>query len=225
MCDREAHGTREHGIPSPDVVHPVAGHPRVCFLKSVVRRPNIEVGDYSYYDDPDEPERFEERCVLHHYEELGDRLIIGRFCAIASGVHFIMNGANHSMAGFSTFPFQIFGGAWAEGFDVESYKSELRGDTTVGHDVWIGMEATIMPGVTIGHGAIVAAKAVVTADVPPYAIVGGNPAKLIRHRFPAELTRRLLALAWWDWPVERITANLTAIMGADIERLEAAAAA
>lgn len=208
--------------PDPDTTYPLPAHPRVCFLKNVIDRANISVGDYTYYDDPVEPERFAEKRVLYHYEFLGDRLVIGRFCAIAAGATFIMNGANHAMGGFSTYPFQIFGNGWETGFDVDDYKTSLRGDTIVGNDVWIGMEATIMPGVTVGDGAIIAAKSVVTGNVPPYAVVGGNPARVMRRRFPDAMIAALLEIAWWNWDVDKITRNLGAIMGTDLAALEAA---
>ncbi len=208
--------------PDPDTTCPLPAHPRVCFLRNVIDRANISVGDYTYYDDPVEPERFAEKCVLYHYDFLGDRLVIGRFCAIAAGATFIMNGANHAMGGFSTYPFQIFGAGWESGFDPESYRASLRGDTIVGNDVWIGMAATVMPGVTIGDGAIVATRAVVTGDVPPYSVVGGNPARILRKRFPDEVIATLLEIAWWNWDTDRITRNLGAIMGADLAALKAA---
>jgi virginiamycin A acetyltransferase len=201
----------------------VAGFSRVGFLRAVVKTPGVEVGEYTYYDDPDGPEHFVERCVLYHYPFVGDRLVIGRFCAIAARVRFIMNGANHAMGGFSTYPFNIFGGGWEEGFDPATWDAENLGDTVVGHDVWLGMEALVMPGVNVGSGAIVAARSVVAADVPPYAIVAGNPARVVRMRFDEGTVARLLAIAWWDWPVERITRNLDAIRGADLAALEAAA--
>lgn len=210
--------------PDPNALHPMPAHPRVVFLKPLVDRPNVEIGDFTYYDDPHAPERFLDECVLHHYDFLGDRLVIGRFTAIASGVRFMMNGANHAMTGLSTFPFGIFGCGWEKGFDFETIRAGLEGDTIVGNDVWIGTEAMIMPGATIGNGAIVAARAVVASDVPPYAIVGGNPARLIRSRFSPEDVARLEAVAWWDWPVDAITARLDAIRGADLDALERAAA-
>jgi virginiamycin A acetyltransferase len=206
--------------PDPRSPHPVAEHPRVTFLKPIVDRPNVSIGEFTYYDDPHEPERFLEKCVLHHYPFLGDRLVIGRFCALATDVQFIMNGANHAMTGFSTFPFQIFGAGWEEGFDMATITAGLKGDTVVGNDVWIGQEATIMPGVTIGDGAIVAAKAVVAADVPAYAIVAGNPARVIRRRFADDVIDRLLSVAWWNWDGGKVGRNLRAIMGADIAALE-----
>lgn len=208
--------------PDPSTRHPMAGQPRVGFLKPLVDRPNIEIGDYSYYDDPDGPEHFVEKCVLYHYDFVGDRLVIGRFCAIAAGVRFVMNGANHAMSGFSTYPFNIFGHGWEAGFKVETWQAENRGDTVVGNDVWIGAEAVILPGVTIGDGAIVAAHAVVTRDVPAYAIVGGNPATVLKSRFDDGTVRRLLRVAWWGWPADKIGRNLDAIRGSDIAILEAA---
>ena len=206
--------------PRPEIKHPIPMHPRVGFLKPLINRPNIEIGDFTYYDDPDGPDAFAEKCVLHHYEFIGDRLVIGKFTAIAEGARFIMNGANHAMSGFSTYPFNIFGGGWEEGFDETTWERELRGDTVIGNDVWIGMEAVVMPGVTIGDGAIVAARSVVTHDVPPYAIVAGNAARVVKMRFDKQTVRRLLSAAWWDWPVDKITRNLDAIRGADIDRLE-----
>jgi virginiamycin A acetyltransferase len=163
--------------------------------------------------------------VLHHYDFVGDRLIIGRFAAIAAGVVIMMNGGAHAMGGFSTYPFNIFGGGWERGFDPASWEAENRGDTTIGPDVWIGTEAMILPGVTIGAGAIVAARSVVTADVAPYVVVGGNPARELRRRFDADTVAALLEIAWWDWPVDRITAGLDAIRGADIAALRRAATA
>ena len=208
--------------PDPDTLHPLPEHPRVAFLRPLARgRDNVTVGRYAYYDDPDHATEFFDRNVLHHHDFMGDRLTIGAFTAIATGARFVMNGANHDMAGFTTFPFDIFAG-WGK-FEVARYLGQSRGDTVIGPDVWIGSEAWIMPGITVGPGAIVAAKSVVGRDVPPYAVVAGNPARVVRHRFDPATTRRLLAVAWWDWPVEKITRNLAAIRGTDIDALEAAA--
>jgi virginiamycin A acetyltransferase len=211
-----------HG-PDPLNPHPMPGFPRVGFLKPLVDRKNIEIGEYTYYDDPDGPEHFVRKCVLYHYDFVGDRLVIGRFCALACGVAFIMNGANHPTGGFSTYPFNIFGDGWEHGFDPKTWQDALRGDTVVANDVWIGREATILPGVTIGDGAIVAARSVVSIDVPPYAVVAGNPARVVRMRYDDATIARLLAIAWWNWPPERISRHLDAIRGADIGRLESAA--
>jgi virginiamycin A acetyltransferase len=210
-----------HG-PSPDDPHPMAGFPQVGFLRPLVRNPLIEVGEYTYYDDPDGPEHFEAKCVLYHFPFVGDRLVIGRFCALARGVKFVMNGANHKVSGFSTYPFQIFGNGWEvvmPGLGDLPYK----GDTVVGSDVWVGYDALVMPGVKVGDGAIVAARSVVTRDVPPYGVVGGNPAGVVKQRFPDAVIAELLAIRWWDWTVDRITRNLPAIVGADLDALRKAA--
>ncbi|MEG3436226.1 Vat family streptogramin A O-acetyltransferase [Pannus brasiliensis CCIBt3594] len=201
----------------PNEKHPMQGFPRICFIKNTVTNPNIIIGDYTYYDDPVDSENFE-RNVLYHYPFMGDKLIIGKFCALATGVKFIMNGANHSIAGFSTYPFYIFGNGW-EKIAPEIEDGETKGDTVVGNDVWIGYESLIMPGIHIGDGAIIATRSIVTTDVPPYSIVGGNPARVIRKRFPDEAIEALLSIAWWNWDREKITRNLTAIVGADIEVL------
>lgn len=204
--------------PDPRNPYPMAGFPQVCFLKNVLNNPQIEVGDYSYYDDPDGAENFE-RNVLYLFPFIGDRLLIGKFCALARGVKFIMNGANHKLSGFSTYPFQIFGNGWET---VMPALDELpnKGDTRIGHDVWIGYDSLIMPGVQIGHGAIVSSRSVVTRDVAPYTVVGGNPAQPLKQRFSDEVIARLLQIAWWDWPVEKISRNLAAITAADLEALE-----
>lgn len=199
----------------PKQKHPMPGFPQICFIQNTVTNPNIIIGDYTYYDDPDDSENFE-RNVLYHFPFVGDRLIIGKFCAIARGVKFIMNGANHAMSGFSTYPFYIFGNGWEPS---EPDEFPFKGDTVVGNDVWIGYESVIMPGVKIGDGAIVAAKSVVTGDVPAYAIVGGNPAKLIRKRFSDEVIETLLEIAWWNWDSEKITRNLEQIVAADLDAL------
>lgn len=206
----------------PDVhaVHPIPGNRRVEFIKNVVTRPTIIAGEYSYYDAP-EGDTFENR-VLYHYEVLGDYLRIGKFCQFAPGVTFIMNGANHKMDGFSTYPFNIFGHGW-EKFTPSLDELPFKGDTVVGNDVWIGTEALIMPGVRIVDGAIVAARSVVTRDVPPYAVVGGNPAILIRMRFPDAVITELLQIRWWDWDIQTITAHIQDIVGADLEALRQAA--
>ena len=210
-----------HG-PNPSIKHPMPMHKRVGFLKPIVDAGNIEIGDFTYYDDPEGPDLFQQKCVLHHYPFIGDKLIIGKFCAIAEGARFIMNGANHAMSGFSTYPFNIFGHGWEDGFDVDTWRQEVRGDTIIGNDVWIGMEAVILPGVHIGDGAIIAAKSVVSRHVPPYAIVAGNPSAVVKKRFDDKTIEKLLAIAWWNWPVEKIGRNLNAIRGSDIAQLEAA---
>jgi len=205
--------------PSPTTPYPIEGVERTGFLKNFITRPNIEVGDYSYYDDPRGVERFEDN-VLYHFDFIGDRLIIGRFCSIAAETRFIMNGGNHATSWFTTFPFPVFGRGW------ESAKPEEwphRGDTVVGHDVWFGYGATIMPGVQIGNGAIVATGSVVTKNVEPFAIVGGNPAERIRYRFDEETRRAMTQIAWWDWDIEKISRNVATICSGDLAALRAAA--
>jgi len=196
--------------PDPNTLHPVAGQPRVVFLKPLVTDPRIEVGEYTYYDDPDDALAFERTAFLYAYGP--ERLIIGRYCALASGVRFVMPGANHADLGPSTFPFGIFGEPWAERTMDLVMGAPSRGDTTVGHDVWLGYRALVMPGVTIGDGAVVAAGSVVTADIPAYAIAGGNPARVIRQRFGGADVELLLRAAWWDWPVEAVTEHARTIM-------------
>jgi virginiamycin A acetyltransferase len=201
----------------PKDKHPMKGFPQICFIRNTVSNPNIIIGDYTYYDDPEDSEDFE-RNILYHFPFIGDRLMIGKFCALARGIKFIMNGANHKLDGFSTYPFQIFRNGWEK---VTPRLEELpyKGNTIVGNDVWIGYEAVIMPGIQIGDGAIVAAKSVVVSNIPPYAIFGGNPAKCIRPRFDDKVIQSLLEVAWWNWDIEKITRNLDKIVGVDIEAL------
>ena len=193
------------------------GFPQVGYLKNFITSPNIEVGDYTYYDDPNGPEHFEKN-VLYHFDFIGDKLIIGKFCAIAKDVTFIMNGANHQSAGFSTYPFFIFGNGW-EKSAPQPGDLPFKGNTEIGNDVWIGYDATIMPGVKIGSGAIIASKSVVTNDVPAYAVVGGNPAKIIKQRFDDKTIDALLSIAWWDWSNDKITAHLDAITQNNLDLL------
>ena len=201
----------------PKDKHPMKGFPQICFIQNTVSNPNIIIGDYTYYDDPENSEDFE-RNVLYHFPFIGERLIIGKFCALARGVKFIMNGANHKLDGFSTYPFGIFGNGWEK---IDSQPKELpsKGNTVIGNDVWIGYETVIMPGVQVGDGAIVAAKSVVVSDIPPYTIFGGNPAKCIRQRFDDDTIQSLLKIAWWNWESAKITRNLEKIVSADIEAL------
>ncbi|MGE4538573.1 MAG: CatB-related O-acetyltransferase [Desulfovibrio sp.] len=212
--------------PDPDVLYPIAGYDKLVFLKNSITRPTIRVGAFTYFDITGTPgaraEDFETRNVLYHFDFIGDKLLIGSFCALGSGLRFIMNGANHELSPVSTYPFGIFGD---NGWDAAAPLCQSRGDTMVGNDVWIGYNATIMPGRTIGHGAIVGSGSLVAKDVPPYAIVGGNPARVIRQRFPDAVIERLLAVAWWDWPYEKIARHLPLIAGADVDALERAAAA
>ncbi|MFI6848896.1 CatB-related O-acetyltransferase [Kitasatospora sp. NPDC050467] len=209
-------------IPDHTMLHPLAGHDRVVMLRPLVTDPRIQVGEYTYFDDPDGATRFEERNVLYAYGP--EQLVIGKYCAIATGTRFLMAGAAHPTVGVSTFPFTMFGGSWTERtLDIVTGLPS-RGDTVVGNDVWFGHGATVLPGVRIGDGAIIAAGAVVTADVEPYTVVGGNPARPIRRRFDDADVDRLLRAAWWDWPVELVTEHVRAIMSgrpADIEAIAA----
>lgn len=203
--------------PSPDTKYPMDGFPQVGYIRNFITNPNIVVGEYSYYDDPEGPGNFEKN-VLYHYPFYGDKLIIGKFCAIARDVKFIMNGANHITGGISTYPFQIFGNGW-ESVMPRIEDLPTKGDTIIGSDVWIGYDALIMPGIKIGNGSIIASKSVVTKNVDPYSIVGGNPAKLIKMRFPDDEIAMLQEIRWWDWPVDKITRNLKLIVSCNIERL------
>jgi virginiamycin A acetyltransferase len=190
--------------PDKDALFPLAKYNRLCFLKNIITNPNIIVGDYTYYDDFKDVSNFEKN-VKYHFDFIGDKLIIGKFCMIASDVSFIMNGANHLTEAISSYPFAIFGNGWETAMSEKSYP--YKGDTIVGNDVWIGYKATIMAGVTIGDGAIVAAHSVVTKEVAPYTIVGGNPAREIRKRFTEDQINKLLKAQWWNWEIEKITKN------------------
>ena len=202
--------------PDKNTTFPLPGFNRLCFLKNIIKNPNIIVGDYTYYDDFENVENFEKN-VKYLFDFVGDKLIIGKFCMIASNVTFIMNGANHLTNAISTYPFAVFGNGWENAMEGKSYP--YKGDLVIGNDVWIGYNATIMAGVTIGDGAIIAANSTVVRNVEPYSIVGGNPAQEIRKRFPEEKIRELLKLKWWDWEPEKITERVRELTGNDIERL------
>ncbi len=195
------------------------GHSTV-YLQNVVADPSIVVGDYTMYDDfVHDPRDFEKNNVLYHYPVNHERLVIGKFCSIACGAKFLFNSANHALGSLSTYPFPIFFEEW--GLPVEDISAawDNKGDIVVGSDVWIGYEAVILAGVTIGDGAIIGARAVVTKDVPPYTIVGGVPARPIRKRFDEDTIARLLELRWWDWPEERIRENIPAIQAGRLDQL------
>ena len=202
--------------PDKGVKFPLQNYDKLCFLKNVVKNPNIIVGDYTYYDDFEDVENFEKN-VKYHFDFTGDKLIIGKFCMIASGVKFIMNGANHLTDAISTYPFAIFGNGWENAMDGKAYPQ--KGDVIVGNDVWIGHNATIMAGVKIGDGAIIGTNATVVKDVAPYAIVGGNPAKEIRKRFDDRTIEKLLEIAWWNWDIEKITRNVQKLTDNQIDEL------
>lgn len=192
--------------------------PHTIFLKNFINHPQIEVGDYSYFNDFRLPVQ-DVRLLLAPYmhQRCPEKLRIGKFVQIAHGVQFITSSSNHQMDGFSTYPFCVFGEPWSSSYEA---KWPFKGDNIVGNDVWIGHEALIMPGVTIGDGAIIASRSVVTKDVPPYTIVGGNPAKIIRQRFDDETIKCLLQIKWWDWPVDVINKNISVIVAADINKLK-----
>lgn len=203
--------------PNPDSVYPNEAIRQEVYIKHVITRPNISVGDYTYYDDINGAERFEER-VTHHYAFLGDRLTIGKFCAIDRGVKFVMNGANHRMNSATAYPFNIMGGGW-EQFAPALEDLPLKGDTVVGSDVWFGQNVTVMSGVHIGGGAIIAANSVVPRDIPPYTVAGGNPCRVIRRRFDEELTAYLLELKWWDRDADKIFRNMEALCSGDLTKI------
>lgn len=199
--------------PNPDRIFPIVGNETLINVKPTVKNPNIIVGDFTYFSDAD----FESH-VTHHYDFIGDRLIIGRFCQIAAGVEFVMNGANHRMNAVTTFPFNIF-----EDWETQApplSELPLKGDTIVGNDVWIGQNAVILPGVHIGDGAIIGAESVAASDVEPYTIVAGNPARLVRRRFDEELTELLLELKWWDKSPSEIKELIPALTSSDLERVK-----
>ena len=208
-------------LPDPNTVFPNEYHTS-CFIKNVVKAPNISIGDYTYYDDAEDPAGFEKNNVLFNYPEFGDRLIIGKFCAIASGVRFIMGPANHRISSGTTYPFHVFGGAWAERTPPHMDQLPRKGDTVIGNDVWIGRESVILPGVKIGDGAIVAACSVVSRDIPPYAVFGGNPARLVKMRFDQELIGLLLRFRWWDLDGEELAELLPLLCDPDLEKVRRA---
>ena len=207
--------------PDPDALYPNKDIKQVAFIKNSINNPNIHVGAYTYYDDSEGAAEFEKH-VTHHYDFIGDQLIIGKFCAIAKGVEFVMNGANHRMNAVTTYPFNIMGNGW-EKATPSLEDLPYKGDTVIGNDVWIGQNVTILPGVHIGDGAIIAANATVTKNIPAYHIVGGNPAKIIRQRFDDSLIELLLRLKWWDWSPEKISDSLEVLCSADLDKIKALA--
>lgn len=193
---------------------------QTIYLNTIINNPNIIVGDYTIYNDfVNDPTQFEKNNVLYHYPINQDRLIIGKFCSIACGAKFLFNSANHTLKFLSSYTFPLFFEEW--GLDKKNVASawDNKGDIIIGNDVWIGYEAVIMAGVHIGDGAVIAARAVVTKDVPPYTIVGGTPARKIRMRFEEETIARLQQIQWWNWPVEKIRRSLPYIMEGTVDRL------
>ncbi|MBP3537997.1 MAG: CatB-related O-acetyltransferase [Muribaculaceae bacterium] len=203
--------------PDKDKAFPNPAIPSLCYIKNVVKNPRIIIGDYTYYDDIDGADRFEEH-VTHFYEFIGDRLIIGNFCAIAKGVAFVMNGANHRMDCATTYPFYIMGGDWGSAIAPVNDELPLKGDTVVGNDVWIGQNVTIMPGVHIGDGAIIGTNATVASDIPPFSIAVGNPAKVMRRRFDDEMINLLERLQWWNRAIEEVDKLIPILTNSDIAK-------
>lgn len=207
-----------------NTIYPRTGDTQTVYLRSVVTDPSIEIGEYTIYNDfVRDPRDFQKNNVLYHYPVNGDRLVMGKFCSVACGARFLFTSGHHAMRSLSTYPFPIFFEEW--GLDVRRITDawDNRGDIVIGNDVWIGYEAVILSGVTIGDGAIIGARAVVTKDVPPYTIVGGVPAKPIRRRFDEGTIEALLRLRWWDWPEDRIRRKIPAIQSGDLAGLMARA--
>lgn len=201
-------------------IYPRSGDKETVYLKSVISNPNISVGEFTMYNDfVNDPMQFERNNVLYQYPINHDKLIIGKFCSIACGAKFIFNSANHTLSSISTYPFPIFFEEWGLNIKDVAAAWDNKGDIIIGNDVWIGYEAVIMAGVTVGDGAIIGTRAVVTKDVPPYTIVGGVPAKPIRKRFDNETLDELLKIRWWDWPEEKIARNIQAIQSGCLKQL------
>jgi virginiamycin A acetyltransferase len=202
-------------------IYPRTGDKQTVYLNAVVKDPQIKVGDYTIYNDfVSDPLLFEKNNVLYHYPVHNEKLIIGKFCSIACGAKFIFNCANHTLQSLSTYTFPLFYEEWGLNKANVASAWDNKGDIVIGNDVWIGYEAVIMAGVHIGDGAIIAARAVVTKDVPPYTIIGGTPAKEIRKRFDGKTIDFLLNLKWWNWSFEKIKQNIACISNADIEKLK-----
>ncbi len=210
-----------NNIPNPDAIFPNE-YKTSCFIKNVINAPNIQIGDYTYYDDPVDPTGFEKNNVLFNWPEFGDKLIIGKFCSIACGTQFIMGASNHRISSVTTYPFNVFGGVWEANTPPHLSQLPFKGDTVVGNDVWFGRECVIMPGVKIGDGAIVAARSVVTKDVEPYSLVAGNPARLVKKRFDDEMIELLLKLKWWDFAPEKLAGILPLLCSDDLPNVKKA---
>ena len=203
-----------------DKIYPRTGDRETVYLKNVIDNPNIQIGDYTIYNDfVHDPREFLKNNVLYHYPINKDRLIIGKFCSIACGAKFLFNSANHKMASLSTYTFPLFFEEWGLEKENVAQAWDQKGDIIIGNDVWIGYEAVILPGVTIGDSAVIGCRAVVTKDVPPYTIVGGVPAKPIRKRFDEETIKELQKIKWWDWPEEKIAGKIPAIQAGDLKEL------
>ena len=207
-------------IPDSSRIYPRTGDTQIVYLKNVIGNPNIEIGEFTIYNDfVHDPRDFQKNNVLYHYPINKDRLIIGKFCSIACGARFLFNSANHTMHSLATYTFPLFYEEWGHGMRPDM-AWDNKGDIVIGNDVWIGYEAVILAGVTIGDGAIIGTRAVVTKDVPSYTIVGGVPARVIRKRFSDEDIQTLQQMRWWDWPVEKIASAIPLIQAGDIDSLK-----
>lgn len=205
-------------IPDSSKLYPRKNDTQIVYLKNVVQNPSIQIGDYTIYNDfCNDPRDFQKNNVLYHYPVNNDRLVIGKFCSIACGAKFLMNSANHSLRSLSSYTFPLFDGWGRDRKTTDAWQN--RGDIVIGNDVWIGYEAVVLSGVTIGDGCIIGARAVVTRDIPPYTIVGGVPAKPIRKRFSEDVAAKLLQIKWWDWPAEKIAGSIDDIQAGDISKL------
>ena len=203
-----------------DKIYPRTGDRETVYLKNVIDNPNIQIGDYTIYNDfVHDPREFRKNNVLYHYPINKDRLIIGKFCSIACSAKFLFNSGNHKMASLSTYTFPLFFEEWDLEKENVAQAWDQKGDIIIGNDVWIGYEAVVLSGVTIGDGAVIGCRAVVTKDIPPYTIVGGVPAKPIRKRFDEETIKELQKIKWWDWPEEKIAGKIPAIQAGDLEEL------
>lgn len=207
---------------NPDAVFPNEELKNLCYIKNVVKSPNIIIGDYTYYDDPVDSTAFEKNNVLFNWSEFGDKLIIGNFCAIASGTQFLMGSANHRMNSISTYPFNVFSQDWQEVTPPHLSQLPFKGDIVIGNDVWIGRECLIMPGVKIGNGAVIGSRSVVAKDIPPYTIAAGNPAKPVRKRFSDSFIELLEKLKWWDFKGEKLKQFLPLLCETDLEKAQKA---
>lgn len=205
---------------NPKKIYPRTGDTQTIYLKNVIKNTGIEVGDYTMYNDfVNDPVNFEQNSVLYHYPVNHDKLIIGKFCSIACGAKFLFNSANHTLNSLSTYPFPLFYEEWELEPEKVAESWDNKGNIVIGNDVWIGFEAVILAGVTIGDGAIIGTRAIVTKDVAPYTIIGGVPAKPIRKRFDDKTIEKLLNMKWWNWSAEKIAPNIEAIKSGNIAQL------
>lgn len=205
---------------NPDAVFPNENLKNLCYIKNVIKSPNVFIGEYTYYDDPVDSTKFEENNILFNWPDFGDKLIIGKFCAIAFDTKFLMGSANHRMGSISTYPFNVFGGEWEKRTPPHLSQLPFKGDIVVGNDVWIGRECLIMPGVKIGNGSIIASRSVVVKDIPSYTIAGGNPAKVIKNRFDDEMTELLEQLKWWDFEPQKLADFLPVLCNENLDEVK-----